>query len=255
MKVRNAMVAVRSSVACGYEGLESRRLFAAGFDTAAPAYLTPTELGVRTTPLLTVGDSVGGYRMVGIPDGLGVFDNADGTFTVLMNHELRPDRGSVRAHGSTGAFVSKWVIDKASGNVLSGQDQIRTVLLYDAATASYVNATTAFNRFCSADLAAPTAYFNPATGLGTAERIFTNGEENVAGRAFAHVVSSGASYELPGLGNFAFENVVASPFPQDLTLVAAQDDGNRLFRSEGAGTGTQDPPSEVLFYLPNAART
>ncbi len=26
--------------------------------------------------------------MVGIPDGLGAFDNHDGTFTVLMNHEL-----------------------------------------------------------------------------------------------------------------------------------------------------------------------
>jgi hypothetical protein len=26
--------------------------------------------------------------MHGIPDGLGAFDNANGTFTLLMNHEL-----------------------------------------------------------------------------------------------------------------------------------------------------------------------
>src|SRR4051794_5524699 len=126
-----------------YEQLESRQLFAAGFHTAAPAYLTPTAPGVEVTPLLTTGDSVNGYRMVGVPDGLGAFDNGDGTITVLMNHELRPTQGVPRAHGSAGAFVSKWVIDRATGNVLSGQDQIKTVFLYDPATASYVNATSA----------------------------------------------------------------------------------------------------------------
>jgi hypothetical protein len=27
---------------------------------------------------LTVGDSIGGYKMAGIPDGLGAYDNGDG---------------------------------------------------------------------------------------------------------------------------------------------------------------------------------
>ena len=34
------------------------------------------------------------YRMVGIPDGMGVFDNHDGTFTLLMPFAALP-------HGST----------------------------------------------------------------------------------------------------------------------------------------------------------
>ena len=38
--------------------------------------------------ILTAGDSVNGYRMAGWPDGLGAYDNGDGTFTLLMNHEL-----------------------------------------------------------------------------------------------------------------------------------------------------------------------
>jgi hypothetical protein len=42
-------------------------------------------------------DSVDGYRMVGIPDGLGAFDNGDRTFTLLMNHELGSTLGAVRA--------------------------------------------------------------------------------------------------------------------------------------------------------------
>ncbi len=65
---------------------------------------TPYYLSVGTadiTSLLTVGDSVrpmpngvDPYRMVGIPDGLGAFDNGDGTFTLLMNHEIGATAGS-----------------------------------------------------------------------------------------------------------------------------------------------------------------
>ncbi|HEY7120034.1 MAG TPA: hypothetical protein VH475_25825 [Tepidisphaeraceae bacterium] len=226
--------------------------------TTVPAYLVPLVPGVEIKPLLTTGDSVGGYRMAGIPDGLGAYDNGDGTFTVLMNHEIGTDRttgaplGVVRAHGSAGAFVSRWVFDKATGRVISGGDLIQQVFQYDPGTLAYVAATKAFNRFCSADLAAQSAYFNPKTGLGTTERIFANGEENTKGSAWAHIVSgplAGNSYELAGMGNLSFENVVASPFAQDLTVVAAQDDANRLFTSEGAGAGTQEPPSEVYFYV------
>lgn len=50
------------------------------------------------------------YRMVGIPDGLCLYHDADdianNTFSVVQNHELGATSGSVRAHGSTGAFVN-----------------------------------------------------------------------------------------------------------------------------------------------------
>jgi hypothetical protein len=235
-----------------FEDLENRRLMSV---TTAPAYLVPTAPGVEVTPVLTAGDTASDYRMVGVPDGLGAFDNGDGTFTVLMDHELGPTQSGVHDHGAKGAFVSKWVIDKTTLNVLSGDDLIKSVFVYDVASGAYVPAVVAFNRFCSATLAEPSAFFNPATGKGTTERLFTNGEENPAGRAWAHVVSSGQSFELAALGNVAFENVAPNPFPQDLTLAGAQDDANRLFSSEGAGTidpatGLPTaPPSEVYFYL------
>jgi len=38
--------------------------------------------------VLTGGDSVDGYRMAGIPDGLGAFKSNKGNFTLLMNQEL-----------------------------------------------------------------------------------------------------------------------------------------------------------------------
>ncbi len=187
-------------------------------------YLVRATPGITLTSLLTTGDSVGGYRMAGIPDGLGAFDNGDGTFTVLMNHELANNVGVVRAHGGKGAFVSKWVIDKKTLRVLSGSDLIRKVYL--SSNGRYVETPgVTFNRLCSADLAARTAYFNPRTGKGYDGRIFTNGEESTGGRAFGHVVATGESYELPGFGTGSWENIVANPASGDKTVVMGTSDG------------------------------
>ena len=76
------------------------------FDNRVSPYLVGIAPGVVFKDLITVGDSIDGYRMAGIPDGLGAFDNADGRFTVLMNHELGASSGVARAHGGKGAFVS-----------------------------------------------------------------------------------------------------------------------------------------------------
>jgi hypothetical protein len=213
----------------------------------------------KTTSLLSVGDLVGDYKMVGIPDGLGAFDNGDGTFTLLMNHELTSAVGVTRAHGSKGAFVSKWVINKNTFAVVSGADLIQSIYPWDFGTnaSSATASTIAFSRFCSADLPAPTAFYNAATGLGTQARIFMNGEEDASaghGRCYAHVVTgadAGESYEL---GRFvvsnaaadanASENCLANPFAQDKTLVMIDNDGgganvnNKLLLYVGTKTNT-----------------
>jgi hypothetical protein len=208
-----------------------------GPSSSQTPYLVSSDSHVVTESLLTTGDSVGGYKMAGIPDGLGAFDNGDGTFTVLMNQEIGSTLGAVRAHGAVGAFVSEWVFDKTTLQVKSGHDLIQHVFTYDAITSSYVdhsaalNNGVAFNRFCSADMADQSAFYNAETGLGyNGGRLFLNGEEGGAeGRAFAHIASgaqSGNSYELAGMGNLAFENVVANAHTGDKTVVAAMDDGS-----------------------------
>lgn len=197
-----------------------------GPSSSQSSYIVPVAPGVNTYSIFTAGDSVGGYKMVGIPDGLGAIDNGDGTYTTFMNHELGTSSGVVRAHGSKGAFVSEWRVDKATGQVLSGNDLINSVYTWNGS--SYTAGTTAFNRFCSADLAAPTAYYNAASGLGTAERIFMNGEEaGNEGRAWGSIASGankGQSWELPSLGKFSWENSVASPKASDRTVVIGTDD-------------------------------
>lgn len=66
--------------------------------TGAP-YLVRMHAGTEIKQFLTVGDPVpkvggGTYRMSGLADGLGAYDNGDGTFTVLVNHEITADKGT-----------------------------------------------------------------------------------------------------------------------------------------------------------------
>jgi hypothetical protein len=182
--------------------------------------------------------------MVGIPDGLGAFDNGDQTFTLLMNHELGNTVGIERAHGAKGSFISKWTIEKGDLVVKSVEDLIQNVYVWNGA--GYVPAIVAqktFSRFCSADLPALSAFYDAASGLGYNGRIFMNGEESgTEGRAFAHLMD-GNTYELPHLGKFAWENSVANPATGIKTVIAGTDDGTggQVYFYVGTKTNSANP--------------
>lgn len=208
-----------------------------GPSSSASAYVLPTAAGWSSTSILSVGDSVNNkpngtpYRMVGIPDGLGAYDNRNGTFTVLMNHEIGATSGIARAHGATGAFVSEWVIRKDDFRVINGADLATTHLVSATGSGVWTPATgiaNSFGRLCSADLPDVSAFYNPLTGRGTENRIFMNGEEvGAEGRAYGFVATGsnkGVSYELPKLGKFSWENSVANPYAGDKTVVIGLDD-------------------------------
>ena len=216
--------------------------------TTTEPYLLPTIDGVRTIPILTTGDSIRGYRMVGIPDGLGAFNSDRHDFTLIMNHELLATNGIPRAHGSKGAFVSRWTIDRRTLEVVKGQDftpSPEKVFLWDAAAAQYVSGTTVWERHCSGDLARPGAFWH--LGKGTTERIYLNGEEVAQGRAWARIATgphAGEAWQLPRLGRMSYENSVASPHPQRKTVVMLTDDS----ALSTAGTAASFP-SEVYVYV------
>jgi hypothetical protein len=227
-----------------------------GPSTSTEPYLLPSITGAKTVSILTVGDSVGGYRMVGIPDGLGAFRSGHGEFTLLMNHEISANpAGITRAHGSNGAFVSRWAIDADTLKVIRGQDHTPSpqhVFTWDSGLKRYVQGTTQWQRLCSADLAPESALF--AHGLGTRERIFMDGEEVTEGRAWARIATgphTGEAWQLPRLGRIAFENALACPFPQEKTIVVVTDDSN-LSTSPTPPTGL---PSEVYVYIGKKQRS
>jgi hypothetical protein len=231
-----------------------------GPSTAVTPYILPVAAGVSTTSILTVPEAIGGYKMCGIPDGLGAFDNGDGTFTLLMNHEIGGTLGAVRAHGAKGAFVSKWKIKKSDLTVMSGSDLITSVYNWDIANqaSSATSSVFAFNRFCSADLPAVSAYYNSKTGLGTQERVFMNGEEGGAtGNVVGSVVTGANAGKAYVLGKFnlttngsgltgvgAWENALANPFEQDKTVVIGNNDG---------GTGIEN--NTVAVYVGTKTNT
>lgn len=251
MKVSYAFtrVCLAIALASAAASASAQTVYTKGPSTGSTPYLRATSPLVKeVTSILTVDntgsnpdDSINGYGMAGIPDGLGAFDNGDGTFTVLMNHEIGNTLGAVRAHGSKGAFVSKWVINKSDLSVVSGADLIQKVYGWDATTQASVgtDATFAFSRFCSADLAKQSAFYNAASGLGTQEKIFLSGEEGGAtGKLQGTVVtgaSAGNSYTLgkfnlstngSGLtGVGGWENALANPFAQNKTVVIGNNDG------------------------------
>jgi len=219
-----------------------------GPSSSASPYVLPVASGWNSISILTVGDtgsSTTSYQMAGIPDGLGAYDNGNGTFTVLMNHEIANNKGVARGPLSKGGFVSEWVINKSDLSVVSGANLIQNVYGWNkAAQASNTTATTglAFNRLCSADLAPTTGLYNSASGKGTQARIFMNGEESgtTSGWGIANVATGADKGNTYILGKFnlatnsatststdvgGWENLLVNPLAQDKTVVIGNNDG------------------------------
>ena len=224
--------------------------FAAGSAQTGPSssqapYVLPSQDGVITKSILTVGDSVDGYRMVGIPDGLGAYESRPGTFTVLMNHELAQAQGTVRDHGAIGSFVSRYVVEEDSLAVASGRDQIVRVATWNAATSSYNPPAKGIviGRLCSADLPGLSAVYDKRSRTGYNGPLFLSGEEvGPEGRAFAHA-EGGISWELPSLGKFSWENAVANPATGRKTVVVGTDDSTpgQVYVYVGEKKATRNP--------------
>ena len=246
---RSFLVAAAATVSLSAQSLIT------GPSSSQTPYLTPTAPGWSSTSILTVGDAIGGYQMVGIPDGLGAFDNGNGTMTVLANHELGNTSGTVRGSGAIGAFVSKWVINTSTWQVISGGDLVTSAanqLMWNGTTWAQPSTPYAIARLCSADLPKAAAFWDASTSYGYDGRIFMNGEETgVEGKAFAWIVTgtdAGKMYELPHLGKNSWENALArssygvSPGAANLlqTAVALTDDST---------------PGEVFLYLGTKTNT
>lgn len=264
MKSRTSLY-LAAVIGAAIPGLANAQGVAIGPSTQIEPYLLPTTGGIITKSLLTVGEAVGGYRLVGVPDGAGIWEGVGSTFNYVSNHELQRVQGTARAHGSRGAFVSRWVIDR-DGRIISGRDHATSasnILTWNGN--AYTPGTTAIDRLCSADLAKPGAYLWD-TYFGTEARIFLSGEETGPpfagdhGRAFAHVLTgpdANKSFELPRMGKIAYENLVASPYPQSKTIVMLLDDGGRdtdvtrgsnVCRTEGQ-IDCIEPPSQAFVYI------
>ncbi len=219
---------------------------ATGPSTTVSPYVLPVAAGVSITSLLTVDDKPAGngVGMVGVPDGLGVTKQGRDA-VVYMNQEFQAAQGAVHAHGQPGAFVTRNVIDRRTGEVKEATDFITTVRHYDYATGTYGAAATApflsaFSRFCSASLTDPGLLKDGRVGYA-GQIYFANEENGDSGRAFG-VTADGTATQLPRLGLFSWENTNVADTDGPSTVVVGNEDGGtgqlRVYVGQKQRTGS-----------------
>jgi hypothetical protein len=169
--------------------------------------------GAEVQPILSAGDTLpGGFVWAPVPDGLGGYLDG-GELVLFSNHELGP--GGVAGTDGTarfvGARVSRLVLDPGSATVLRG--------------AYVVDGSEGYRNLCSA------TYTGAREGLPSGW--FLTGEEVTGGPQDGvqlAVSRTGQVVEMPWIGRFAHENLVAIPgFPGRVVLAGLDD---RRGRSE-----------------------
>src|SRR6266511_1950370 len=131
-----------------------------GFHTALPALLTPLAPGSSVKPIISVGDTVRGYRFESIPDGISFTRNGRGTMDVYVNHETSLVPFPAMRSDFTNSLVSRLRLSQHSAGVLRG----------DYAIDSNSN----YQRFCSNFLVAHERggpRHRPAAGLRMAPAV------------------------------------------------------------------------------------
>ena len=184
---------------------------------STPQYIIPaaSSTGVNIKTILTAGDVVGDQTFVGVPDGMGVLRNADGTLSMLVNHEISiSDKWvgdaehalavSERPWGGYGSFVSKLTYNPMTQKVTKIEQFPKAISWWDYLDGGYTdspvgpdgaddNEHTAFiDRFCSAYLA-PVGQLE---GTSTAKITTTKkvGKKTVKTTATVKVGYNGAVY-------------------------------------------------------------
>jgi hypothetical protein len=206
-----------------------------------------------TQPIISADDKVpetgnpgAQYRMVGIPDGLGVERRGRKTARVWMTHELTQTDVSeprVGRPAQRGAFATQYRLNRR-GEVLSGRRAFDHVyqdstLVGPAADAS--NATPAFSRWCSAFLAGRAEgmdrsifFANEETGPGApnpdgsqppTQSFNPKGSQSVA-------MFDNEAHALSKLGHFPRENTLVMQGTGDRTVILSTEDGPRSTDSQ-----------------------
>ena len=170
-----------------------------GFNTAKPPYLVPMVSGAAVDPILSAGDTIGGYQMSGIPDGLGAFTQSD-TVEVLMNHEL--GRTFPGIPPGVDARISKLTINRQTHGVTAAQ--------------YLFTGQEFFERFCSATL----ERINGTPYYLTGEEAIPTGHD---GSSIVMNAETGTWTETPQFGHFEHENVVPVLGFRKFMLVSTED--------------------------------
>lgn len=203
----------------------------AGFKTKQAAMLTPVGPGVTVTPLITVGDKVGGYRFEAIPDGIALKTRGSGRVDVYVSHETSrvpfPYTPSAPTELNSqndfdNAQVSLLRLNRKSGGILSGKMVIQSADNYQRFCSSYLaTAKEGFDRELlfqneeSVDWVNRTGNAWPAViGADSARQ---------SGVVVAYDVKTGQDRPIWGMGRHNHENSVPIPGMGEIVVLSGDD--------------------------------
>jgi hypothetical protein len=91
-----------------------------GFRTSTPPMLTPLAPGSSVTPIISVGDRVGGYMFESIPDGISFKRKSRGRVDLYVNHETSLVPFPAARSDFTNSMVSRLRLRERTAGVLGG---------------------------------------------------------------------------------------------------------------------------------------
>ena len=226
--------------------------------TSVKPYAKPVPgSGWTATPLWSAGDVVPDtddpslqYRMVGIPDGLGVY-RTDEDVRVLMTHELPQDaesRPRVGRPAQRGAFATELRMN-SNADIVSARRAFDSVYqdgTFVGPAAAADNNTRAFSRWCSAFLAGPKEgldrrifFANEETQPESPEPDGSRGPTETFSRLGSQSVAifDRKAYALSRLGHFPRENTLVMRGTGKKTVILVTEDGPRT------------PDSQLYLYV------
>ena len=184
-----------------------------GFKTSAAAMLKGVN-GSSTTPIISVGDVVGGYMFESIPDGISIANvNGSGTADIAVNHELSLVPFPATRQDATNSMLSLLRLNQHSAGVLKGSYAITTDAGYQRFCSNFaVGEAQGFERdlvLTSEEardivLRQADSWHQPSVSLSEP------GAEQ-AGVMVAYDVKSGAHTSIYGMGRANHENGVGVP--------------------------------------------
>lgn len=203
----------------------------AGFKTKQAAMLTPVGAGVTVTPLITVGESVGGYRFEAVPDGIALKTRGNGRVDVYVNHEtsrvpfgytpLAPTELNSQ-NDFDNAQVSLLRLNRKSGGILSGK--------------MVITSSENYQRFCSSYLATAKEGFDRELLFANEESVdWVNRTGNAwpavigadsarqSGVVVAYDVKTGQDRPIWGMGRHNHENSVPIPGFGKIVMLSGDD--------------------------------
>jgi hypothetical protein len=167
---------MRKKLIAATVAVSSLALIPVAHAASVPQYVLSATDAAEISVLASSGDVINGKILPGVPDGMGVLKNADGTLSILANHELSISDKTVqlgkKTTGTWGSSISKMTYNPATNKITSFENMINTVEYYDYNNKVYTtdytkslptgypaldsygseNFSNGLNRFCSSNL-------------------------------------------------------------------------------------------------------